>query len=259
MPEPLPGTLPPAAPVPAATPAPATPGAGAPATPQVPPAAPGVAPVNPPAGMVPISALHDERTKRQELAAEVERLRAQVSAPPQMQLPQQQQNISQVDPKVELERLWDTDPRKAVQVEIMYAMDWRDRVDASLNQQADQMATKFSDFNNYRSAAMSYVRSLPAHTRGQQGLIEAAYYMLRGQSVDSVWKTREAELIERYRRGEIPAAALQQPAGTFTAPPAQPGSVTLTQDQINAANAMGLRPEEYAAHIKLAAPQGGAR
>lgn len=252
----IPGTPNPAAPVPAASPAPATPVQGTPA-----PAAPAASPaggVTPPAGMVPISALHDERNKRQELAQEVERLRNQVNQTQQQQHLPQQQSVAQVDPKVELDKLWDTDPRKAVQVEILYAMDWRDRVDASLNQQADTMAQKYPDFNNYRSATLSYIRSLPAHTRGQPGILEGAYYMVRGQNVDQLLQARENELLEKYRRGEITAAQLQAPAGSFSAPVIQTGSVQLTEDQLKVANMMGLKPEEYASQIKLPT-QAGAR
>lgn len=246
--------IPAASPIPAAPAAPATP-PPVPARPvqgTPPPAAPAVipgAPVIPPAGMVPLPALQEERTKRQELEAEVGRLRAQVAQPQQ-----QQQAVAQVDPKIELEKLWDTDPRKAVQVEIMYAMDWRDRVDASLNTQADQLAMKYPDFNNYRSSTLGYIRTLPAHQRGAAGILEAAYYMVRGQNVDQLLQARETELLEKYRRGEITAQQLATPAGSFSAPTSPQGTV-LTADQLAVASAMGLTPEGYASQIKT--PPGG--
>lgn len=217
-----------------------------------PPAAPAVtpgAPVIPPAGMVPLPALQEERTKRQELEAEVGRLRAQVGQVQQQQ--HQPQAVAQVDPKVELEKLWDTDPRKAVQVEIMYAMDWRDRVDASLNAQADQLALKYPDFNNYRSSTLGYIRTLPAHQRGAAGILEAAYYMVRGQNVDQLLQARETELLDKYRRGEITAQQLAVPAGSFSTP-ASPQGTTLTADQLAVAGAMGMSPEAYASQIKVA-------
>ena len=94
--------------------------------------------------LVPLPALQEERSKRQALEAEVAELKRMVTAPQYQQTPQQ----VQPDPKAELEKLWENDPRKAIQVEIMYAMDWRDRIDASLEVQADQMARKYPDFNN---------------------------------------------------------------------------------------------------------------
>lgn len=247
MPETIPAALQTPAPAAPVTPVPASKEQGTPA-PVAPQVTPAPAAVKPPDGMVPLPALQEERSKRQELEAEVARLRSQVNQPVQQQ---QSQGIAQIDPKVELEKLWDTDPRKAVQVEIMYAMDWRDRQDATLNSQADQLAMKYGDFNNYRSSALGYVRNLPAHQRGAPGILEAAYYMVRGQNVDQLLLARETELMEKYRRGEITAQQLTQPAGSFSAPLTAPGSVTLTQDQLAVAAAMGMTPESYASQIKL--------
>jgi hypothetical protein len=159
---------------------------------------------------------------------------------------QQQQQVQQpqVDPRVELEKLWEDDPRKAVQTEIMYAMDWRDRIDTSLEAQADQMARKFPDFNNYRSAALGQVRSLPLNQRGGPGILEAAYFMVRGQNADAVIQQKEQELLEKYRRGEISAAGLSQPAGSFSAPAAETGA-QITDEQARVAAAMGLTAEQY--------------
>lgn len=266
MTQPIPGTPAPAAPVPAAAPGVAippvtavppqsvqpTPGAPS-ATPQ--PAAPAQPPAGNP-GMVPLHALQEERGKRQALEAEMDQLRRQVSAP---QAPMQvQPTVSPVDPKVELEKLWDNDPRKAVQVEIMYAMDWRDRVDAGLDLAADQLSAKYPDFVNYRTAAMGYVRSLPAHQRVTPGILEGAYYMVRGRNVDQLIQQRENELLEKYRRGEITAQQLQTPPGGFSAPAPIPGTVQLSADQLKAAEMMGLTPDMYASQIKLA-PTAGAR
>lgn len=234
-----------------APPVPALKEPGTPAPQQVTPAP---AAVKPPDGMVPLPALQEERSKRQELEAEVSRLRQQVGQAVQQQ--PQQQGIAQVDPKVELEKLWDTDPRKAVQVEIMYAMDWRDRVDGALNAQADNLAMKYPDFNNYRSSALGYVRTLPAHQRGAAGILEAAYYMVRGQNVDQLLQSREAELLERYRRGELTAQQVSQPAGAFSAPLVNPGAITLNADQLAVAAAMGMSPESYASQIKITTPGG---
>ena len=198
--------------------------------------------------LVPLPALQEERSKRQALESEVAELRRMVSQP-QVQAPQQQQNLP--DPKVELEKLWENDPRKAVQVEIMYAMDWRDRIDANLEVQADQMARNYPDFNNYRSTALGQVRSLPLNQRGSRGILEAAYFMVRGQNADTMIQQREAELLEKYRRGEITAAGLATPPGSFSSPAPVQG-VQLTQDELRVADAMGLSPEGYASQKRAA-------
>ena len=203
---------------------------------------------------VPLPALQEERSKRQALESELADLRNIVTQTQQVQQQQhfQQQQQPQVDPRKELEKLWEDDPRKAVQTEIMYAMDWRDRVDSSLEVQADTLARKYPDFNNYRSTSLGQVRSLPLNQRGGPGILEAAYFMVRGQNVDTMIKQRETELLEKYRRGELSAQGLATPPGAFTAAAPIEG-VQLTQDQINVASAMGLTPEQYASEIKTKA------
>lgn len=265
-----PGTITPAASVPAAAPVvPATPTVTpvpAPVTQPTPAARPGApaAPApgqTPPATTVPLHELQQEREKRQQLQTELDNLR-RGPAPQQQQYqqpPVQQAYtpVAGIDPKKELEHLWETDPRKAVQVEIMYAMDWRDRVENNLNLQADHLSQRFPDFNNFRSQALSYVRTLPAHQRGAPGIIEASYQMLRGQNVDQILQQREQEWIARYNRGELTAQQLQQPAGGASSPAPMPGGTELTPQQIAAAGAMRMDPVEYAKHIKLS--PGGTR
>jgi len=193
---------------------------------------------------VPLPALQEERSKRQSLESEIAELRRTIEASQYQQQHQPQQQQPQVDPRAELNTLWEEDPRKAVQVEIMYAMDWRDRIDSSLEVQADQMARKYPDFNNYRSTALGQVRSLPLNQRGGPGILEAAYFMVRGQNADTMIQQRETELLEKYRRGEISAQGLATPPGSFSTPAPVQGN-QLTQEQLNVANAMGLTPEQY--------------
>lgn len=198
--------------------------------------------------LVPLPALQEERSKRQALEAEVAELKRMVSQPNVQPMAPQQQ----FDPRAELEKLWENDPKKAVQVEIMYAMDWRDRVDASLEIQADQMSRKYPDFNSYRSTALGQVRSLPLNQRGAPGILEAAYFMVRGQNADTLIQQRENELLEKYRRGEITAAGLATPPGSFSSPTPVQG-VQLSEEQRRVAEAMGMTPEGYASQIKMRA------
>ena len=225
-------------PAPVAQPAPAAaPQAGVPSKPDV-----------KPESLVPLPALQEERSKRQALEAEVAELKRMVSQPNLQPIAPQQQ----FDPRAELEKLWENDPKKAVQVEIMYAMDWRDRVEANLEIQADQMARKYPDFNNYRSTALGQVRSLPLNQRGAQGILEAAYFMVRGQNADTTWQQKESELLDRYRRGEITAQGLATPPGSFSSPAPVQG-VQLSEEQARVAEMMGMSPESYASQIKRTA------
>ena len=202
---------------------------------------------------VPLPALQEERGKRQaaeseaqQLAREVAELRQYINnvQAQQSQFQAQVQAPQQVDPRAELEKVWEEDPRKAVSMEIMYAMDWRDRIDSSLEVQADILARKYPDFNAYRSTALGQVRSLPLNQRGGQGILEATYFMVRGQNADTMIQQREAELLEKYRRGEFSAQGLATPPGSFSSPAVDTGS-NMTEEQMRVAAAMGLSPDQY--------------
>jgi hypothetical protein len=236
-----PGGVPPATPPPEAN-KPGEPAPGAKPPEEKPPVGqPGVPPTSAPKE-VPITALHEERDKRQSLEAEVAGLRQEMAASRnQQQQPQQQ---PQQDSRKELEELWEEDPKKAVRMEIMYAMDWRDRIDSGLESQADELARKYPDFNTYRSTALGQVRSLPLNQRGGQGILEASYFMVRGQNTDQIVKDQEAELLEKYRRGEISVQGLATPPGSFSTP-APVAGVAATQEQINVAGVMGMTIDEY--------------
>ena len=245
-PAPASGGRTPAPAAPPATPAQPTPGGqtpGAPATPPV-PAAPGA--VKPEPQVVPIGALLDERGKRQALEAELNLLRQQAPTSPYHQQPAQQFVQPQQDVKAQMDRLWETDPRQAVESQIMLSIDWYDRVNNSLDMQADMLASKYPDFNTHRTAATRYVRSMPANQRGLQGVLESAYFYVKGQNVDSIMQAYEAELLRKYQAGEF----VSQLPGAGQTPTPQPGAVTMTEEQSAVARAMGMSDEEYAANMK---------
>lgn len=253
----------PAAPV-TATPnnpqAPARPVQGTPAPVQQPAATPVAAPATPPAGMIPIAAMHEERTKRQELERELAQLRQTQQPQGQPQMPQQPQQVPMPagqPTQEQIDYLWQNDPRRAVQVQMEMYSDYRDRVDGSVNYNADQIAARNPDFNNYRSMVLGYVRTLPLNQRANPGIIEAAYHMIRGQNVDQLIAAREAEILAKYQRGEYTAQMLQQPTGGYSAPIVTPGQVQLSADQIKVAEMMGLDPQAYASQIKLTTPPSG--
>jgi len=236
----------PATPTPAATkPGEPSPGAQPGATPSPAANQPGASPTpgaKPEEKTVPINALHEERTKRQALEAEIAQLKAHNI---QQQPAQPQQQTASPDAiRKEIDNLWDTDPKKAVQAEIMVALDWRDRIDSSMDQEADNLAQKYTDFNDYRSAAQGYVRSLPLDQRSKPGIMELAYYVVRGQNVDSIMERQRNDLIQRYQSGELAASLASSPSGTVTPAPQQ--GIQLTEDQLKAASMMNLSPEDYA-------------
>ena len=256
--ETTPAAVSPQAPAPAKPPVPAAQVPPAPAA-QVPPVTPspaakaGVPPAPAQEGTtVPITALHEERTKRQELQAQLDAMKKVMSnnvlfdmnGNPVMQ---QQQQAPQQNYQQEMDKLWETDPRKAVQAEIYQAMAWRDKVDSDVESQANEVSNKYVDFNTVRSEVMNYVRTLPLEGRGRPGIIEAAYYFIRGQKVDNIiaqkQREMESEYMRKFQAGEL---ATMLPPGAGSLPPVQQGAVMLTPEQKNAAAAMRIPEAEYA-------------
>ena len=251
MPDPIVPDVTPVAPVQATPQEPAKPAQPAPVA-----ATPTGVP-SPDVKQVPLPALQEERQRRQEeqtrsqnLEQEIADLKRTVAESQYQQQVQPQQQQQQVDPKAELEALWEEDPKKAVRVEIMYAMDWRDRVESGLESEADALARKFPDFNTYRSTALGQVRSLPLNQRGGQGILEAAYFMVRGQNTDKIVKDQEADLLEKYRRGEITAQGLATPPGSYGSPAPVQGA-TATDEQMRVAEVMGMTVEDYMANQQV--------
>jgi tellurite resistance protein len=212
---------------------------------------------------VPLKALQEEREKRQQLQQELEQVKqlvqgtqqpnaGQVYGTPQAS-PQAPQATNDVQAK-ELERLWETDPRQAVRAEIDQSLSYYDTVNAQIESQANFLQTKYPDFNSYRTTAMNYIRTLPYNQRAQNGIVELAYMVARGQNVDTILQTKEQELMEKFKTGQL-AGSLHQPAGAGSAPMTPTGEVTLTPEQQTAAQAMGLSDQDYAAHMSKTGAQ----
>ena len=260
MADPLPtGVTPPqASPAPAATPAlkvatpAAAPAAAAPATatgiPGKPAGSGTPAPAAPAGGMVPLAALQEERERRQSLQADLEALKARVNT---MQAPQQQYQQQpqqpQFDQRVELNRLWETDPRRAVQTEIMLAAQWQDGINAQVDGESEALAAKYKDFNNFRGEAMRYVRSLPLEQRARPGIVEMAYMLARGQGVDQLIEQQRQQLQQQFQQNP---AMFQMPAGSGATPPPSLQAGGLTEEQLGVAAKMRLTPEQYSAGLR---------
>jgi len=207
---------------------------------------------------VPLAALHEERNRRQELQAELEALRSvagdnilfdingrpvQAAQPPQ----QQGQTVSRTDTANEdLEKLWEDNPRRAVQMEIMAANQWRDQQEAMMDQQLVTAREKYSDFDRHQSTIKQYIRTLPVTHRGKPGVVDLAYYVVKGQNSGMAVEQAKAEMLRKIQAGENVQGL---PTGTRAAPPAAKGTV-LNAEQLRVADAMGLTAEQYISAIK---------
>lgn len=201
---------------------------------------------------VPLAALQEEREKRQQIEAKLSQLtqlfegqiaydaagnvipRGQPAAPAN---PQQQEwsNVRQ-----QLDLLWENDPRKAVQSELTLALQWYDGVNNSIEAEMDKVSEKYKDFQNFRGQVRNYLRMLPIDQRAKPGIVEAAYYLQKGQNFDSVLDRERKLMEERIKAGE----SVQGVGGGYSYTPASEGR-RWTQDEVNVARMYGQTPEEY--------------
>jgi hypothetical protein len=202
---------------------------------------------------VPLAALHEERNKRQELQAELDVLKQiagdnvlfDINGRPvhnPQPVPGQPQQPGQPNPAAqELEQLWESDPRKAVQVEIMAAMTYRDQQEATVDAQILEASGKHADFSQYDSTVRQYIRALPLDQRAKPGVVDLAYYVVKGQNTGSAVEAAKAEMLRKIQAGEN-VQGLQP--GTRPTPPPVKGT-EMTDEQRAVAEQMGLTPEQY--------------
>lgn len=148
----------------------------------------------------------------------------------------------------QLEALWESDPKRAMQTELQMALQWYDQSNAAVETQADEVAKKHADFNKYRSEVNRYLRTIPIETRTKPGVVEAAYFYVRGQKVDDLVNLSREELIAKIRNGERVQGLEGAPAGAYQ--PTPTAEVKPTAEQMNVAAAMNMTVEDYMKHVK---------
>ena len=141
----------------------------------------------------------------------------------------------------EIEKLWEDDPRKAVQMEIMSAMSWRDNMDAQVDKQELDASGKYQDYGKYRDNVRQYIRALPLEQRAKPGVIDLAYYVVKGQASGNIYKQAQDDLLRKIQAGENVQGLGN---GTVTAPTPVKG-VQATAEQSAAAEMMGISAEDY--------------
>ena len=202
---------------------------------------------------VPIAALHDERNRRQALEAKIKQMESvfgdQITydsagnlIPKQPQQPQQP--VQQQNWQAELDRLWQEDPRKAMQQEMGATIQWYDQVNTAVETQMDELSAKHPDFQTYRGHVRGYLRKLPVDQRARPGIVEAAYFLHKGQNLDKVLEEERRRANERYSSGEA-IQGINGGSGNSYAGDAGAGARRYSQDEINVAKMYGKTPEAY--------------
>ncbi len=213
---------------------------------------------------VPIAALHEERTKRQALDTKLAQLQALFgdkfrvdeqgnvvsiqtapASPASPQAPMTQEQFLK-----QLEKTWEEDPRKAVNMEVMMALNWYDSLNSVLESQKDVVRAKYQDFGTFEGEVNRHLKKLPMDQRSQVGAVELAYLVAKGSKADSMLQSEKdkavAELIKRIQAGE----QIQGITGGTISVPSSTSGPKPTQDQVAAANAMGMKIEDYMKYQK---------
>lgn len=201
---------------------------------------------------VPVAALLEERGKRQSLEAKLKQFETvfgdqiQYDAtgnviPRSPAVNNQPSHNVQGDIRQHLDQLWESDPRKAVQAELTYALGWYDNVNAAVENEMDGVAIKFKDFDQYRPYIRQYLRSIPIEQRTKPGLVEAAYYLHKGKELDRIIESEKKSIYDRLQAGE----SIQGITAGAGAGASRVSGPKFTPDEINAARLYGQTPEEY--------------
>lgn len=217
---------------------------------------------------VPVAALQEERNKRQALEAKMKQMESlfadQITYDSQGNIiPKQgnpnQPNVNSYSPaagtvyqpngqqtwdgvRKQLDELWENDPRKAMQSEMTIAIGWYDQVATAVEDQMDNAAGKYTDFDKYRNNIRNYLRRLPMDQRSKPGIVEAAYFLQKGQSIDSIIENERKTIAERIAAGED---IQNLPSGGSTPLPDRSGQKRYSKDEVAIAQQYGLTPEEY--------------
>jgi len=205
---------------------------------------------------VPLAALQEERNKRQSVEAKLSQLQAVFGSQiaydaagniiPLPQTHQQQPNAPQQpqqewgDVRKQLDQLWENDPRKAVQSELAMAINWYDNVNNTVEEEMDKVGEKFKDFAGFRPQIRQYLRKLPLDQRGRPGIVEAAYFLQKGQNFDTALSAAQNQMADRIRAGEN----VQGIGSGYSYTPQGEGR-RWTVDEVKVAQMYNMTPDQY--------------
>lgn len=192
-----------------------------------------------PAQTVDLRALHEAREQIKGLREELQTYKAAHQVTQYAQPVQQQQAFQDVG--AQLEKMWEEDPRKAMQAEITMALQWYDSSNAEVDQQEEVASKRYADFDKYRGQIRKYLRSVPVSERIKPGMVESAFHFVKGMDVDNIIKAREEELLAKYRAGEMASGVTTAGASGTSAGT----GVKYTVDELKAAQAMNMPIEQY--------------
>jgi hypothetical protein len=203
--------------------------------------------VNQPGQTVPLAELMKEREQRQSMQAEVEALKSTVASLANRSSAPSAPAPSQPDVRAQLEDMWREDPRKAMQMEMSLAMQWRDQVDVTVESAMSNAASKYADFGNYQNEVKHYLRQLPLEQRASPGVVDAAYYMVKGSKADELIKAGIESGLKKLNGAEYSSGIS---GGSSGGGQGQPNTTILNADQKQIASAMGMSDEDYMKHMR---------
>jgi hypothetical protein len=201
---------------------------------------------------VPLAALHEERSKRQALADELEQLKTLVSQQqysyqqpqptyqqPTQQFYQQPQPAPADVARQQIEQLWANDPLQAVQYQVQMALANYDRINSSTEQAINSARNRYPDFNKFEAEVRGFINAVPLQDKARQGIVDAAYYMVKGKNADNLTFQAAQQASSRVAQGVAASGIPGGGAGVVQTGP------QLSQDEMKVAAVMGMSAEEY--------------
>lgn len=221
---------------------------------------------------VPITALHEERDKRQALQAQLNNMNAALASKGIEVEFDASGNVVVKNPdpdpapagtgtplnngmtREQLEAMWETDPKAAMRAELMTGLTWLDGVNMQLRLVEAEFAKKHPDYAQHQTEILKYLAKVSPAQRADPSIIQVAYNAVRGSSsnLDALIEAKVQEKLALMGKGNSAHAAAGIPfGGSSGSGSGAAGDVgKLTTDQIAVAAAMGMSPEEYAKYVR---------
>lgn len=205
---------------------------------------------------VPLSALHESREQTRAVKEEMENLKQTLAkmtfgqnspyGSPAPATGYQPYNAAPANPTVqanaqELDRMWDENPRQAMQTEMGMMLNWYDGVNAQIDAQEEEASKKFPDYEQYRTKIRGYLRMVQPEMRNRPGTVETAYFLAKGQDTDAIKASAIDEVIKKIQAGET----IQGITGTTATTQAPVTTARPTNEEIKVAEAMNMSVEDY--------------
>lgn len=142
----------------------------------------------------------------------------------------------------QIDELWDTDQRKAMETTMASGFEWYDKMNRQINSEKNTLRRDPSagkQFGELEGEVDNYLNKVPIQDRGKPGVVKVAFNMVRGAHIDEYIKKAK----EDVSQSALDKESLQTPSGSVKL---GGKTVQLTKDELTIAAKGGITPEDYA-------------